>query len=304
MLRTVTCLLALLIIGLSGGRQPIRTSRSVVPAGCATRLRSGRAHGGESRPPAWIISAQGLSRLLAAGLPRALLRRDFNQPSTLLLVNQGKRDPIAPLASLTYVFESATALSAALARHQVPAGVNYLLLDLERWPLTPRAQQFDPIASLKDAAATAHTHFKCVIFTPALDLMSGLAPPLPEPALYKHFDSQIVRPGAASSDIFEVQAQHTEGTKFVTEFAPGAVTAAHSAHPGEPVLVGLSTNPNGRHVTAADLLSLYRAARRAGAAGFWLNIAGRSLECPRCGTPQTAVAVNFLRTVSTATAIR
>jgi hypothetical protein len=39
---------------------------------------------------------------------------------------------------------------------------------------------------------------------------------------------------------------------------------------------------------------LYQAAQSAGATGFWLNIPEASPECPRCGTPQTSVAVSFL----------
>jgi hypothetical protein len=301
--QVVLCLAALLAIGLgsAGCRPAVQARPRTSPAGCPSRLR--REYGPGSGAPAWIISARGLSQLIAAGLPPALLRADFNRPTTLLLVSRGKPDPVAPRASLAFLFESAQAMTAALDRNRVPSSVHYLLLDLESWPLTPLAEQLDPIASLQRAVTSAHAHGKCVIFAPALDLMSGLAPAAPLPALYSHFDQLIVGPGVAASDMLEVQAQHTEGTAYVDVLAPGAIAAARTARPDEPVFVGLSTNPNGRQVTPADLTSLYASAARAGAAGYWLNIAGTSRECPGCGTPQTWVAVEFLEATARAHAL-
>jgi hypothetical protein len=105
----------------------------------------------------------------------------------------------------------------------------------------------------------------------------------------------IVRPGASVSDLFEIQAQHTEGSPLATRFAPELISAARSVSPREPVFAGLSTNPNGQHVSALDLLELYHASAVAGASGYWLNIPISGAECPKCGLPQVLVAVEFLR---------
>jgi hypothetical protein len=217
-----------------------------------------------------------------------------------LVLGRGRVDGLMPQASPAMVFTSETSLARALSAGQVPAAVTWVLLDLEHWPLTPAGEQADPIGALRGAVAAAHAYGKKVLFTPAVDLLSVLAPGTSAAARPAAFDRLIVGPGAAAADGFEVQSQQTEGTADAATFVAQVITAARAAHPGAPVLAGLSTNPDGRRVTAADLLVVYRAARSAGATGFWLNISQSSAECPRCGTPQTPVAVAFLRALGTA----
>lgn len=137
-----------------------------------------------------------------------------------------------------------------------------------------------------------------MIFTPAVDLMSVVQPGLSASARFTAFERLIVAPGAAASDAFEVQSQQTEGTSAAASFVANAIAVARVAHPGAPVLAGLSTNPDGRHVTPGDLLALYHAAAAAGASGYWLNIPETSRECPRCGLPQTSIAVAFLQNLA------
>ena len=259
------------------------------------------AAAGREPGPAWIITAGSPPRLAAAGLAMSVLDSDFDNPGTLVL-GRGRVDGFLPRASPAMVFTSETSLAQALGAGQVPAAVTWVLLDLEHWPLTPAGEQADPIGALRKAVAAAHAHGKKVLFTPAADLLSVLAPGTAAAARTAAFDRLVVQPGAAAADGFEVQSQQTEGTADAATFVTQAVAAARAARPGAPVLAGLSTNPNGRRVTAADLLVLYHAARSAGATGFWLNIAQSSPECPRCGTPQTPVAVAFLRAVGTAPA--
>ena len=256
---------------------------------------------GREPEPAWIITAGSLPRLAAAGLALPVLDADFDNPDTLVL-GRGRIDGFMPHASPAMVFTSETSLAHALSAGQVPATVTWVLLDLEHWPLTPADEQADPIGALRKAVAAAHAYGKKVLFTPAADLLSVLAPGTPAAARAAAFDRLVVGPGAAAADGFEVQSQQTEGTADAATFVAQAVAAARAARPGAPVLAGLSTNPDGRQVTAADLLMVYRAARSAGATGFWLNIPQSSAECPRCGTPQTPVAVAFLRALGTAPA--
>jgi hypothetical protein len=133
------------------------------PTSCATHLQQAGGFPPHSKSPGWILTAGGLSRLQHAGLPAFLLRKDFNKPSTILLVSHGRPDLLAPRASLAFDFTSARALISALNHNLVPADVVYLLLDLERWPLTPLAEQRNPIGVLKEAISAAHAHGKCVI---------------------------------------------------------------------------------------------------------------------------------------------
>jgi hypothetical protein len=257
--------------------------------------------GGSELEPAWIITTGSLPRLVVAGLPVPALDADFDNPATLLL-GRGRVDRFLPHASPAMVFTSEASLAAALSDGRVPSVVAWILLDLEHWPLTPADEQADPVGALLKAVAVAHAHGKKVLFTPAVDLLSALAPGTPAGARFTTFDRLVAGPGAAVADGFEVQSQQTEATPSAATFVSQAVATAHAAHPGAPVLAGLSTNPDGRQVTAADLLAIYRAARLAGASGFWLNIPQAGPECPRCGTPQVPVAVAFLRALAPAPA--
>lgn len=253
---------------------------------------SSSADGRKPRPQ-WVITTGSLPRLEAAGLPGPVLDADFDNPDTLLL-GRGRLDDFLPHASPVMIFTSEISLVDALKAGQVPSAVTWVLLDLEHWPLTPAGEQADPISALRTAIAVAHSHGKKVLFTPAVDLLSALAPRTSAAARFTTFEHLVARPGAAIADGFEVQSQQTEGTPNAATFVSEAIATARSANPRAPVLAGLSTNPDGRRVTAADLLAVYRAARSAGATGFWLNIPETSSECPRCGSPQTAVAVAFL----------
>jgi hypothetical protein len=263
-------------------------------ASCASRLRPNAAS--RSDGPAWIVRPGSLQKMQRAGLPKSLVR-DFNRPSTLMLVHSGNPAPIAPLASLTYDFTSAVALESALTAHQVPADVPFVLLDLERWPLTPKAEQQQPIENLRQAVRAANAAGKCVVFAPAVDLVGGPSGGS-ETTQIASFDRLIVAPGASVSDAFDVQSQQTEGTAYADVLAPKAVAAARAAQPREPMFVGLSTNPDGRHVSVADLLKLYQSGVSGGAIGYWLNIPESDTECPKCGPPQTGVGVSFLEALA------
>jgi hypothetical protein len=265
---------------------------------CAAPLRPGG-----SSPllrQSWIISAGALVQLQQAGLP-ARLFQNFDRPGTLVLVSHGRPDSLVRRASPTLYFTSEATMASALRGGRVARSVRYLLLDLERWPLTPGSEQRNPIGALRSAVSVAHAHGKCLVFAPAIDLVGVQHPGTGGPALYSLFDSSIAGPGAALADVFVVQSQHSEGTSYANSLAPQAIGAARAAH-RVPVLAGLSTSPNGHHVSPADLLAVYRASVHGGGAGFWLNIPQSDAECSRCGLPQPQVAVAFLEAAAGSTA--
>lgn len=289
-----TALSGLFMAGCSTGGQTRLATTPAAPSSCGERFQPGNAT--QQGTPAWIVTPGGLARLKQWGLPAPLLG-EFNRPSTLLLVAHGRPVALAPRATLAYYFTSASGLETAVQEHRVPGDVQYLLLDLERWPLTPSGEQLRPIDSLRRALSIAHSAGKCVVFTPAVDLTATLPNAVGEAARFAQFDRAIAGPGSVS-DVFEVQSQQTEGTAFATTFAPSAIAAVLRSRPGEPVFVGLSTNPDGRHVTPSDLLTVYHAGAAAGAVGYWLNIPETGVECPRCGKPQPQVAVAFLEALA------
>lgn len=248
--------------------------------------------------PKWIVVSGSVPNIVDAGLPQSIID-DANQPTTLLLVQHIYTNSYLPNGTNTFNFKNTRDLKRALNSGEVPASMPWLLLDLEASSLTPMNEQRDPIGALRRGLDAAHRHGKRIIFTPAVDLMNVLAPGLSGQALYDAFIEQVVRPGAAIADAFEVQAQRTEATEFARSFVTQAVRAAYDVNPpGAPVLAGVSTNPNGRVVTADDMVEVYRAAKRAGATGCWLNVPGGGETCPNCGEPQYAIAVEFLEKIT------
>jgi len=253
-------------------------------------------------PSTWMLSVGALQRLEQAGHPSNLLASFFGKPTTILIGAAGHGgNRVAPKASAAADFASAAALVQALKGGRIPASAPNVVLDLEAWPLTPLAEQRDPIAAAKEAARAAKAAGKRLIFTPGVDLVRTLTGHrLHGGALSAAYDRLLAGPGAALTDVFEIQAQGTEGTPEAASFTSAALQAARAARPGIPVLVGLSTNPSGRRVTPQDLLQLARVALRAGANGFWLNVPEAGRACPRCGTAQPQVAISFLEQLARA----
>jgi hypothetical protein len=238
-----------------------------------------------ARGPSWIITTGFLPRLVAAGLSLEALDRDFDNTNTLLL-GQGRVDAMAPRASPVMVFTSASALIDALDDNSVPGQVTWLLLDLEDWPLTPTAEQADPIGALREAVAATHAHGRKVMFTPAVDLLTVLAPDTPPLLCSARFDQLVVEPGAVVVDGFEVQSQQTEGSSQAVPFVSAAIATARKAKPAGLVLAGLSTNPDGRLVSVSDLLVVYRAAIAAGASGSTFPRPAPSAPDAACRRPR------------------
>jgi hypothetical protein len=240
----------------------------------------------------WLVSEGALLRLLGAGLPKVLLQAYFNHPTTLLI---GAKHPnaLVPKASLAGDFTSAAALISALDEHRMATHEKYVVLDLEAWRMTPSEEQRQPIQAAQQALTGAHAVGVRLIFTPGTDLVRVLeGHALHGRALIEAYDRLLAGPGVKAADVFEIQAQATEGTPLVASFASSALAAAGVARSSEPVLVGLSTNPDGRTVTPADLLRLVRSVPHA--TGFWLNVPQAGTACPRCGRAHPQVGVTFL----------
>jgi len=246
----------------------------------------------ERLPYRWMLSPGALARLAGAGLPAVLLRAYFDRPSTIL-VGADRPDPLAPRASLAADFTSASALEAALHADRVPADDRYLVLDLEAWPLSPRSEQRRPLQAVAQASAAARAAGRTLVFTPGVDLLRVLQGREPRrEALVSAYDRLLAAPGAGAADIFEVQAQGTEATALSDRFASSALRTLRAARRDATVLVGLSTNPDGRKVTAAELLAVVRSVPDA--SGFWLNVPEAGPACPRCGRADPSVGVQFL----------
>jgi hypothetical protein len=269
------------------------------PLGVASASAASAGATSPAAHPTWLITDSAIQLLINAGLPRSLLLQDFNTPSTILISPQGEADPAIPNASLAESFTSYTDLAKAFASGAVPSRVKTVLLDLEHWSFTPADEQANPFTFADRARKLAHQHGCQLIFAPAVNLMpviSGNNPPPGTTKSNQYINFNVAGKGSLVTDYFEIQSQATEATPDAARFAPKTASQAHAASSAVQVLVGLSTNPNGRVVTAADMAQLYNETHSS-ATGYWINIPSGGKYCPSCGTPQPKVAVKFLQSL-------
>jgi hypothetical protein len=171
-----------------------------------------------------------------------------------------------------------------------------LLYDPEGWEMTPPAEQRQPAEAGCRAASAAHTHGKIAIATPAINLIRILDPNSAGGGRrFADFEKTTITGDIAKCvDVYEIQAQGTESDpKKFREFVRAGAKQARAANPTVIVLAGISTNPSGERVTAADLFKAVESVRDV-VDGFWLNIPAGGKYCPKCGKPQPKVAVQLL----------
>jgi hypothetical protein len=196
----------------------------------------------------------------------------------------------------TRSFSSYAALQAAFAAGSIPSSVQAIMYDDEAWRFTPIEEQHNFALYVQKAADLVHSHHMQLIATPATDLVSVLDP-LGQGSTYNRFLSlNIIKAAAQSADVVEIQAQGSEARlSTYAPFVHAAAAQANAANPHVVVLAGLSTNPDGQKVTGQQLYAAFQATS-SDVSGYWLNIPGnQGGYCPRCGTPQPQVAINFLR---------
>lgn len=241
----------------------------------------------------WIVNVGSLQRSLQV-FPLDQQRQYFDSSCTFLV--SGPHVPADYRDWNAVATRSAPAL-AGVARIVNTASVVVVLYDPESWSMTPRVEQRDPVAAVCRAAAMAHAHDKLLIATPAVDLLRVAEPGA---ARHGHRYRAFERTGwigamAKCADGIEIQAQGAEANPALFEtFVDTEARQARAANPHVRVLAGISTNPDGRRVSARQLLDAVRAAR-ADVDGFWLNIPAGGAYCPRCGKPQPRVALQLMQ---------
>jgi hypothetical protein len=251
--------------------------------------------GGTSAPPrrspAWLLTRSALSQLVADPAVRAKLRG-----ALVYEILQPGQQPLAGItAKPVMTFASATALEEAVTGGRLPAGTYGVLYDPEAWPLTPVAEQRDPVQAATRAAAVAHAHGLRLIVTPALNLTTVLAPGTPRWRAF--LDLNLVARLAGVADIVEFQAQSLErDTATYTAFVQAATSQASTANPRIIVLAGLSTNPPGAPVDSQQLTAAVQATRSM-VDGYWLNVPGQGPRRPTCNAPRPDIAIQTLQSL-------
>jgi hypothetical protein len=239
-----------------------------------------------------MMTPQALSQVAVNSTVRAGLRR-----SRVYQILQPGQRPMSGSGAIPVMhFSSVPSLQAAISGGQLPAGTRAVLYDPERWSFTPVSEQRNPVGAAQRAAAIAHAHSLLLIVAPGLDLVSGLSPSR-APYWQKFLSLRLAAGLARVADGVELQAQSLErDTATYVRFVRAAARQARAASPGITVLAGLSTNPPGASVASSQLSA---AAIGAGSAidGFWLNIPGRGVKCPRCQAINPEIGVLALQSI-------
>lgn len=274
---------------------------SAVPAAsAATSVR-------RARQITWIITANAIDHLRHAKprpAPPSLLSTAFGK--AYVPGNPG----VAKLGIPAITFTSYTALSRAARAHQLPGPYRAVLLDLENWPQTPKAERRKPQRYERLAEQVVHGitlsngHHMTFIATPGTDLARYICQVRnltckTSASIRQHciaFD--IAGQAARYSDVMDIQAQNTErDVPAFKKFVLQAAGQARKAHKGVRVLVGLSTDNGPHEVLGSQLIAAFEAVSgNANIDGFWLNIPdAHTKACPDCGGPFPGPALTLLK---------
>lgn len=246
----------------------------------------------------WMINTKALGLLAGEPGGAALVEQFFDNPRSYVMAPRDQLDRVPARAVAVINFPSFAAMRTAFATGRVDARYGAVLYDCEAWRFTPEEEQKNPVYYYGLAAELAHRHGLKLIAAPATTLRKVLLAPT-GPNTYPPFmRTGIVGPIAKIADIFEIQAQGLlpQPDKFV-DLVRNAAQEARAANPNIVFLAGLSTEPSGRMVTAADLQQAV-ARTQSLVAGYWLNIPEKSDYCEACNAARPAVAAVFLRQIA------
>jgi hypothetical protein len=172
--------------------------------------------------------------------------------------------------------------------------ISEILYDPEHWSYTPLTEQLNVGASTQQAESLAHAAGRQLIVAPATNLAEAAAAP-GESAASSFIQTDDLAKVAANANIVEIQAQGLErNSSRYAAYVAQAVGQIRSANPSATIYAGLSTNPSGGPVTAAELVAAVRATSSE-VTGYWLNIPSPGSACPACGEPQPQLALDLFQ---------
>jgi hypothetical protein len=282
------------VLGLAAAASALVTGCAASAPGLAAAAGpAGPAADGTRRRPGWLLTRSALAHV-AVNQPVAA---ELVRAGVYELLRPGQRPLALPGAVPAVAFTSAAALVRAVHAGALPAGTRAVLYDPEVWPFTPVREQRDPAGAAGRAATAAHAAGLQLIAAPALNLTSVLAPGRQAPRAELFLELGLAGRMAAHADMVELQAQSLErDAAGYASFVGSAARQARQARPRVGVLAGLSTNPPGGAVDAAQLVAAIRATRHI-ADGYWLNIPGPGPRCPTCNPAQPDTGIAALMAV-------
>jgi hypothetical protein len=247
--------------------------------------------------PTWLINAHAVDLLRGAGASSALLTKAFGGTRAYVSGKPGS------LGIPTATYDSYTAIKNAFADGALPGKYQAVLLDMEHWQFTPPAEQRSPAKYEQMAASLVHKHkagghTMLLIDAPAVDIVKARCACSAASSARQHYLQWDIPGGAARyADVIDIQAQNDErNLSSYKTFVAAAAKKARAAHPAVIVLAGLSTDNGAQEVLGGQLYQAFRDVRGL-VAGFWLNIPGKSAQCPDCGGPYPKPALSLLRKI-------
>lgn len=202
--------------------------------------------------------------------------------------------PAAWHAMPTRIFTSYLEFSRAVANGKIDPETKAIIYDNEGWGLTPQNEQENFAQYSQQFYELAHSHGYFVINTPALSLATRS-----QPQGERRFDTFMrlgyIGNAAKYADAIDIQVQGSQAPpKTYAEFVSTAAAQARAANPHVLVFAGISTNPAGHAVTAAQIVQAIKATRSF-VDGYWFNVPQQGPSCPNCNDFRPDMAIQVLR---------
>ncbi len=250
------------------------------PAGNSTRLT-------------WLFAKRALNQVLVD----ADVRTRLGQLRIFEIVPVEQPPQVGPELVPTAKFSSYASLKQTLADGSLPSWVRAVLYDNEAWSFTPEVEQRAPGRYMAMAAELVHRHHLLFLASPGLGLTTVLRPDVTRRAA-AYLKLGLAAQAATAADVVNIQAQSLERSiGAYVDFVKQAAAQARRAHRGITVLAGISSNPSGAPVSAAQLKRAVAGARPY-VDGYWMNIPSPGPACPRCNPSRPDLAITAIRTLS------
>lgn len=229
----------------------------------------------------------------------AVVARYLNGPQTTVILSGA----IPPDLASWHVKFALDARSLAQVRSDLlglSRRISMILYDPEHWSFTPIIEQSAPGAAARTAQALVRRAGLQLIVAPATNLAEVTVPGATAPSDFiQTGDLGKIAPSANWVDI-QAQGQERDSQRYAS-YVSQAVSQIRSANPSAVIYAGLSTNPSGSPVTAAELMADV-SLTSSQVSGYWLNIPNQGAACPACGQPQPQIGLDLLERVATASA--
>lgn len=175
-----------------------------------------------------------------------------------------------------------------------------VLYDPEHWAYTPLAEQQDVEVYASRFVTLARSRSETPILAPGLDLVEALghgSGSLATRYLTQEIPRAMAQALGGGPGVLEIQAQSQErSVSAYRSLVAGALAQIRGITSSAEVLAGLSTNPQGGPVTAAELEADVRATEGL-VSGYWLNVPGPGPSCPACAAANPQLGADVLQAI-------